>query len=582
MGDNSFPSSAKRRYLHLFTVLSVVATPFILFVSTTNSLYLKNQEDLAHQVSVLIPFGIYFLVCTATGLIITGLYRRYAGVWLGAVCWGFLLLGPFFLIYSTLHARYAVLMNSPVACGFLVLVFLSIVGVMVFKADFDRACRVLGGIALILMITEASIFISGYGKKPLTTLPLVSPVEFTPSGKKMPNVYHIVLDEYQTDLFESTLTEKVTSKLAGFIFFPENTTPFGRTRMALAATFLGRPYDYKQPQVEYQMAGYNSEESFLHWLVKAGYETYALVHPIYGYKQSLFHHRVAHQDYAEIAYALDNSALFYSLWLYAYFPDRIARLFVPNEDLDQLKKQNLMPDAAPILSYASFQKFLAEEETLSDFNRYVFMHLLIPHFPDVMRPDGTFGKPLKNGDIPLTSDLDQAKCATQMILDLVKRLESLGRYDSSLLVIHGDHGRSSQPGNTDKGIYGLEWSRGRSRALLLVKPPRHKTIGGGFTVSTAETSLYQIAPTILDALDIQANISFPEKSLLDPALPLVQKTRYYHFYEKTAWHGWTDRMVRYVITDKQISRDKVIEMTDSAPEKGKEIAFPWSRKTAVD
>ena len=41
---------------------SLVATPLLLFLSTSNLLYLDNQDELGHQLGVLLPFLGLFLV----------------------------------------------------------------------------------------------------------------------------------------------------------------------------------------------------------------------------------------------------------------------------------------------------------------------------------------------------------------------------------------------------------------------------------------------------------------------------------------------------------------------------------------
>jgi len=87
------------------------------------------------------------------------------------------------------------------------------------------------------------------------------------------------------------------------------------------------------------------------------------------------------------------------------------------------------------------------------------------------------------------------------LLSLVARLEELGRFDNSFVVVHGDHG----------GFYLLENntlipSESTSRqALLLIKP-----IGNSlpFTVSDSEASLMDIAPTLLEALAVDHDLEF--------------------------------------------------------------------------
>ena len=71
----------------------------------------------------------------------------------------------------------------------------------------------------------------------------------TPSS--LPNVYHIVFDEFQTEMFETTLDSELKGALAGFIFFHDARTEWGRTQMSMASIFAPTSYDYETNPLDF-------------------------------------------------------------------------------------------------------------------------------------------------------------------------------------------------------------------------------------------------------------------------------------------------------------------------------------------
>ena len=96
---------------------------------------------------------------------------------------------------------------------------------------------------------------------------------------------------------------------------------------------------------------------------------------------------------------------------------------------------------------------------------YHFIHLMPPHGPFVTLPDGTEA----DRNLPGTHDnyKIEARETLHLFLDLLDRLREEGVYDSSLIVLHADHGigkhglRSGEP---------REIKVPRAHALLAVKP----------------------------------------------------------------------------------------------------------------
>ncbi len=132
------------------------------------------------------------------------------------------------------------------------------------------------------------------------------------------------------------------------------------------------------------------------------------------------------------------------------------------EDMTRLEKGRLLPSSSPVTSYLGFEKIVEAERSLSPTGRYTLVHVIIPHYPLKLRSDCTYSVGSST-----TEAIEQAQCALKLILEYVDLLKELGRFDDSLILIHGDHGG---PYRTERGQL---VTMGRSRSLdavLLVKP----------------------------------------------------------------------------------------------------------------
>ena len=542
--------------------LSMMATPVMLFLSTSNSLYLGNQGELDYQVGVLLPF----LVCACVGCVVgAALYVRSEPLSFRLALFAYYLAGPFALAYSTLRGISPSVMDANATLTVLAFVYALCVTAAA-KVQVRTAAKLFGLVGLAFVVSEAVIFMARFESAPASAPKLLEGRAGPEPSTRLPNLYHVVFDEYQTDLFELTRSPELEHALKGFTYFPDATTVFGRTTMALAATFTGRNYNYDGSQARYWWSAYNTPDSFLYSLLEAEYETYAFIHkPAHDFEQTYFHYRVPHSQFVPRAASADLSRTFRNLWIYRHFPHQVSERLIPSEDLQDLNERKLLPQTAPTISYASFTRYLEREESLSASNRYVLLHLLIPHFPIVLRPDcgHTFSE---IGELEKTTPQDQTRCANLIIVDLVTRLKQLGRFEDALILVHGDHGSRYRREEDrlipvqDLGLDSLEFSWGRSRVLLLVKPPG---TGGDvdFAVSEAEVTLLDIAPTVLDALDLPIPDALEGHSLLDPDLPRSRGTRFYHWFDKLGRDELTDRLVRYTIAGGEIHRDRDINLT---------------------
>jgi hypothetical protein len=456
-----------RRVLHLLIIfISLTVTPLLIFISPSTMLYLGNQDDLGRQVAVLYPFVAMSIVMLLLGL---ALYRLSRYRPLRAPLWSYYVIGPIFFLFYVIH-RMPVSFLDTLPCILLILcLFLALVIILTIKVNPRSVIGALAILGLLLISNEVYQFCNKYNYRctPIYAR-VVESDKVVRSADTLPNIYHIIFDEYQTDMFELTLSHDVKENLKNFIYFPENTTLFGRTAMSLASMFSGRSYDLKSPQGNYLWNAYNTDASMLHWLKMVGYSTYGYLYPVYRFPLSLFDVAIDFKEHACVTVA-SQRAVFSSLWIYANLPYFMAKSLIDRDELDQLKNQNLVSGSANITSLVSFRNYLEDEKHLPGSNRYTFIHLLIPHFPYIFRCDCSYDKDLKG-----TSPLKQSRCATQLIVDFVKTLKELGRFNDSLILICADHGgrfeikNGGLKGVEHLGLYSKRWSRARSRALLLI------------------------------------------------------------------------------------------------------------------
>jgi hypothetical protein len=376
-----------------------------------------------------------------------------------------------------------------------------------------------------------------------------------------PDIYHIVVDEFQTDFFTSLLTEARRRQLAGFRFYPRTTTPFGRTELALAALFSGAPYDYSGEPREYISEAFSGRRSLLTQLKELGYWSVGYLQRIYPQgARSPFDETYFHGEFTDLSHDSGVDRLFLSLWLYSTLPRALGRSLVREPTWEQLEARTLLPDEAPVRSLHSFRQLIAVEGSRRpppDVPRYVFTHLVLPHVPLVLRADCTV-QPGRQ-----TTVLAQSECTLRTLLHFVDALVQQRRFRDALILIHADHGarhvvRDGELADARGGSYSPEWSWGRARPLMLIKPAG-VAAEAPFMIDERPADLYDVYPTILDSAGAGIGLRLTGCSLLRP--PCASRTRYYHFYDKADERTIIDgTLKRYRIEGDAITFDREIPL----------------------
>lgn len=473
---------ARTRAAPAVTVLALTATPWVVLVSTSLSLYLGNQVELGHQLAVLLPF---FAVLAAALVLGAVLWLAADRTWARIGLWSYLLAGPWFLVVMSLRDVSGSRLDRPAAMAFALLVAGAGVALAVRAADPRRAAGYFALLGLLFVLVD------GYRALAIERSPPGGPAasaEPPASGGGGPNIYHLVLDGFQGDVFSAVLTERLRHRLAGFVHFPNAAATYSTTIWSMASVFSGMRHDLRSSDDDFFHAAFNRPPSLLWQLRQAGYVTLAYSRKLYPVRLDGFDRFTQHADNTGTE-AADNSAAFARLWLYRVLPgfgrDWLAArgLVLSPQIVDQFDAGTFLPDTAPVESHLSFSRYLRAEETLPARGRYTFIHLLIPHSPYVLDADCST-------ETGRASALSQSRCAVELVISLAERLQAMGRFEDSLIIVHGDHGERHRV----EGGRLRPTSVRSPNALLLVKPPGP---GVPLRTSDAAVSLLDVAPTVL-------------------------------------------------------------------------------------
>ena len=576
---------------------AALPTPVLIFLTTANDRYLSNQNDFGLDTSLLAPYLVLSAVACLLG---TGLYLGASSRPVQLLLWGYYLLGPAYLAYRIPRKLHWMAFQSAlegirddVVTLLIAACFVAVVTYL-YRKNYDA--RVIAGVLAVIGVLLAANEAYQFRSRAMSVDTQISLHErfskatddavarSTSVDRDFANIYHLIMDGFQTEMFEFAFSDEERNELLqGFQFFPENATVYGRTIFSIPSTFFGVPFDYESGQVGYVSSHFDSTESFLHSLVDAGYVTCGF-HTFpnqFGAPESLFTHSVRHNEVVVVGQS-DNAETFRSLWLVSCFPELIYERFTDEATVRALKTNTLTPSAGPIKSALSFQKYLELEDDLSARNRYTFLHLMVPHPPYVLGCDCSASISEDDAISEGEAYIGQIMCAKTIVLQLVDTLKRLGRYDSSMIVIHGDHGFYADI--QDEKLTDLCWgndiepeyvnqhadrfARARSRALLLIKPPADRGGDSPFQRHTAESSLIDIAPTILEAVGITSQIEFAGYSLLHPEEVPAGRVRFYHFHDfimDANKRFLAEKMHRWKITGQEFVADSVIPLESTLP-----------------
>lgn len=265
------------------------------------------------------------------------------------------------------------------------------------------------------------------------------------------NVLHIVADGFQSDIFWEILNDGATGKqlsgaMDGFVFFKEHMGAFPFTHMSVPALLSGKLYDNSVPVERFLDAAVGAgAPTILNTAAAAGYDIdLAVSSDIEGlYARGAATNVLPlsshfHASSTEIV-AFDAARLTdYSLFRLS--PHLLKRLIYNDQRwLAQQMFARVGQINLPFFAHTAFLDAMRENMVVDrPKSVYKLFHIMLSHEPFATNEQCRYA----GGVLPLVRDAvkAQARCGLIEVIKLLERMKALGIYDSTTIVLMGDHG----------------------------------------------------------------------------------------------------------------------------------------------
>jgi hypothetical protein len=366
------------------------------------------------------------------------------------------------------------------------------------------------------------------------------------------NVIHVVLDEFQSDVFHDILQQDrstLNEQFRGFQYFADHAGSFPTTSFSMPAMLTGLEYRNEKSAPDFIRDAFK-QSSVFEKVSKAGYDIDAAsIVPIDSFEQWLgpdsapnwkgarFQIRkpyVSRRDYREVT---ARQLLELSLFRHVPHAGKVFGAEYPASfyrpiwmDRSETPAQVRRHEASN--SAAFLQRFIDSMASGRDRPVYKLLHVGVPHRPVVLDRNCRF---IGLTDMSRQSYMEQCRCALRLVAALLDRARVLGIYDSSVIIISSDHGTDLEPsgfGGTSESLSPLPGPStvrlpaivSTAKAVMLIKPPGRN---GPITISEAPTSHVDLPATILDFLGLPAGVQDPLMFRRDPQ---QRRTRLFGMY----------------------------------------------------
>lgn len=366
------------------------------------------------------------------------------------------------------------------------------------------------------------------------------------------NVMHIVLDEFQADVFAEIFRQDrqtLDRQFSGFHYFVDHAGSFPTTSFSMPAMLAAQEYRNQTPAPEFVRDAFKGA-SILEKVARAGYEIDATtIVPIDSFEQwmgpedkpnwngSRFRIRkpyVSREDYREV-----TARQLLELSLFRHVPHNAKEMSVTRPAafyrpiwMDRTESPAQVRRHEASNSVAFLEQFIERMSVGRNRPVYKLLHVGVPHRPIVVDRECRF---IGLTDMSRDSYTEQSRCAVKLVATLLDRARALGIYDTSLIIVSSDHGTDLEPlgfqGKSDSlalvpgpSTVRLPAIASTAKAIMLIKLPNRT---GAMTVSEAPTSHVDLPSTILDALGLPG--ASPDANMFrrDPRQP---RTRLFGMY----------------------------------------------------
>ena len=378
------------------------------------------------------------------------------------------------------------------------------------------------------------------------------------------NVIVIILDAFQTDVFQELINDEPSYKnvFDGFTYYRNSLSAFPTTYPAVPSIMTGQYYENKIPMQEFIKEAYLGNS--LPKLLKGnGYEV-----DLFAIKNTVFYDESIASNFVKRNDLLINSTEFMRFMTADVFKivPHFAKRFVYNRFTKKQTEKSVTDQ------FLEFVDGVKNKTTVVDFEDEVktfkFFHLIGLHVH--LTIDENFR--IKEMDTNRSNVKKQGMAMLKAMKLLIENLKKLEVYDNSMIVIIGDHGFGTDInlGLYKKGLVNANkiptYDRERAIPLILVKAFEAK---GNLKISDAPVSLIDIPITIFRALGINGN--FVGKSILEMKGDDSRVRRYLYF----DWnHEYWKLEKRYLPPIKEYLVTEFSWLETSWHDTGKELVPP--------
>lgn len=271
------------------------------------------------------------------------------------------------------------------------------------------------------------------------------------------NVYHVVLDAFVGHYVQYLKNKNEDIGLDGYTNFANTVSQYGRTNLSMRSVFLGQSYaeDFETW----------AETAFTDGMTKTMRENgISLAYfPFYSYYcdpdaivcnstidiynkrdeqastdflvDTIFLRSIPASLRAVLSESLGNDRPDVERWDYAFSLSTWLERTLSATERAQADW--------PIQSFTieTLHEFERQEAGLPATGRYTYLHFMLPHGPFAFDSDCSFiGTDAAKAKDPRRALEDQTNCSLAVLRRVNDVLKRLGRFDTSLIVVHSDHG----------------------------------------------------------------------------------------------------------------------------------------------
>ncbi len=356
------------------------------------------------------------------------------------------------------------------------------------------------------------------------------------------NILHIVVDAFQSDVFEDLINfpqRGYRQHFEGFTYYPETLGVFPYTQFSVPAFLSAEIYKTQQTKDEFldQVLAKKSIQGVAH---NMGYQVDFAAPG--GWLTKLYA-TTAHENIVDIntLWGLDPTfkatLTLLDLSLFRLAPHYL-KSFIYNQQrwlLTALFQKEEQFQFKFFKHDFFLRKFIQNMKVSRQQPVYKYIHVMHTHRPMVVNEQcGYAGSTLRE---TRRNHTFQSQCTLDTLVDLMEKLKTLDIYDSSFIVIHSDHGgivpnkRQGKPIVFASGKKAPGYVSSYASPLLMIKLPGAK---GDLSVSPKQVSLINLPDSISEAMGLGE--SFGQQPITQiPENKDRERRFYWYFWQTNEW-----------------------------------------------